>query len=79
MTTTDNHDAHGDATLSLTTDTEDGGKVFQSWTICACNVPGLRAMLGEPHNESISTAEQVQTLAHAALEHGGIQFGGSRQ
>lgn len=63
----DPHESHGDATLSLTEETADGGRLFQSWEICACDLPGLRARLGPPHHESVATAEAVRATADAVL------------
>jgi hypothetical protein len=43
----DPHASHGDVTLSLT----DGGRLHESWKICACAVPTIRTLLGPPQNE----------------------------
>ena len=64
---TDPHASHGDATLSLTQETGDGGRLFQSWTICDCTLPALRARLGPPAHESVATAEAVRATADAVL------------
>lgn len=61
------HEAHPDATLSLTEVRPDGSRVHQSWTICACDLPHLRSMLGDPHQESIATLEATQAIGRAVL------------
>lgn len=58
---------HGDATLSLTEETADGGHLYQSWIICECNLAGLRARLGPPEHETTATAESVLAAAQAVL------------
>lgn len=65
MPNTFDHTSHGDATLSLTTTTPDGGSLYQSWTICACGVDGLRDRLGPPQNESYATADTARMIAEA--------------
>ncbi|WP_435113760.1 hypothetical protein [Nocardiopsis synnemataformans] len=70
------HDNHPNATLSIATPTADGGRIFQSWEICACGVPGLRDQMGPPHQESYAEAATVQATAQAVLDTpGNIQFG----
>lgn len=70
------HKNHGDVTLSLTEETPGGGRVFQSWTICACGLDGLRARLGPPQHETVSTPEAVAALGKAALNQpGSVHFG----
>jgi hypothetical protein len=58
---------HGDVTLSLTTETGDGGRVFQSWVICECTATVLRSRLGPAQHESVSTAEAVRATAQVVL------------
>jgi len=61
------HAGHGTATLSLGQDTPDGGRVLQSWTICACLLPRLRDLLGPVQHESYSTAAAVRRLGETVL------------
>ena len=65
MSASDPHDEHPDATLSLTEETADGGRIFQSWTICACTLPRLRAFLGQPEHESHATADATREIGAA--------------
>jgi hypothetical protein len=65
------HDAHGDATLSISEVTTGGGQLFQSWTICACTLSRLRDRLGPPHHESYATPEAARAIAEAALHQPG--------
>jgi hypothetical protein len=58
----DPHAGHPDVTLSLTEERPDGGRVYQSWTICGCTLDGLRARLGPPEHESVATAEAVRSI-----------------
>ena len=68
------HEGHGDATLSLSEMTADGGQVFQSWIICACTLARLRNRLGPPRHESYTTAEAVRAIGDAVLtQPGSIQ------
>lgn len=79
MPDTDPHDAHPDVTLSLTEERPDGSRLFQSWTICACHLPALRARLGEPHHESVSTLEATEAIARTVLaQPGTVQMGDGR-
>ncbi|WP_280410561.1 hypothetical protein [Nocardia asiatica] len=71
----DDHGTHGNALLTLTTETSDGGRITQSWTICECSGTGIREGLGAPRQQSFATAEQVAVLARTALEQGGIHLG----
>jgi hypothetical protein len=72
----DPHETHPDATLSLVEETSDGGRLFQSWTICACDLPRLRGRLGPPQNESYATADAVRATAEAVLAvPGSVQTG----
>lgn len=59
---------HGNVTLSLTTATPDGGRLFRSWIICECSalVQRLGELLPEPAWETLSTAEAVRAGAEAA-------------
>lgn len=61
------HAGHGNTTLALTTTTEDGGQIHQSWTICSCGTQGLRERLGEPHSENYADAATVRAIAEAVL------------
>lgn len=61
------HAGHDDTTLSLTTITEDGGQIHQSWEICSCSAQGLREQLGEPHTESYADAATVRAIAEATI------------
>jgi hypothetical protein len=65
---------HGDVTLSLTTETRDGGRHHRSWIICECSalVQRLAVILPEPQQESWATAEQVRAMGEAALNVPGI-------
>lgn len=65
------HEAHGDATLSISEVTTGGGQLFQSWTICACTLDRLRDRLGPPHHESYATPEAARAIAEAALHQPG--------
>ena len=65
--TSDPHAAHPDATLSIAEPTPDGGLLHQSWTICACTLPALRAHLGTPHHQTIATRAQVEATGAAVL------------
>jgi hypothetical protein len=67
----DLHESHGDFTLSLTTETADGGRLHQSWTICDCTLPALRGMLGPPEHESVATAEATREIAETVLRQPG--------
>lgn len=71
MPASDPHDKHGNATLSLAEETTDGGRVFQSWTICACTLGPLRARLGPPEHESYATAEATREAGEAVLRQPG--------
>jgi hypothetical protein len=62
---------HGDVTLSLTSETKDGGRVFQSWPICECSARVLRTRLGPPEHESIATAEATRAIAESVLRQPG--------
>lgn len=62
---------HGDVTLSLTEETKDGGRLFQSWKVCECTAVALRARLGPAQHESIATAEAVRATAEAVLNQPG--------
>ena len=68
----DPHETHPDVTLTLSEHLPDGGMIVQSWTICGCGLPKLRAQLGQPHNQSISNADAVMDLAKSSLNHPGI-------
>lgn len=67
MPNTTDHPGHGTTTLALTTTTEDGGKIHQTWDICSCSAQGLRERLGEPHTEGYTDAATARALAEAAL------------
>jgi hypothetical protein len=70
------HDEHGNATLGLTEETADGGRIFQSWTICACTLAQLRERLGPPEHESVATAEATREIAAAVRRQpGSVQAG----
>ena len=71
----DLHESHGDVTLSLTTETADGGRLHQSWTICGCSAKVVRMRLGPPQNESVSTAEATRVIAETVLRHVREQLG----
>lgn len=71
------HDDHGEAVLSLTEERPGGERVFQSWTICGCMLPGLRARLGAPEVESVATLEAVEQIARTVLDQpGNVMYGG---
>lgn len=70
------HDDDRRVTLSLAETHPDGSILFQSWDVCACNLPWLREQLGEPGMESYSTREQVEATANAVKEVPGITFTG---
>lgn len=61
------HDDHGTVTLSLTEQTQDGGLIYQSWQVCACIAPALRAQLGKPHHEAMADRAQVEATGRAVL------------
>jgi hypothetical protein len=67
MPAIDPHAGHGNVTLSLAEETADGGRVFQSWTICACTLGALRARLGPPEHESFATAEATREVGEIVL------------
>jgi hypothetical protein len=62
---------HGDVTLSLTTETRDGGRVHQSWTICECSARVMRGRLGPPQHEAVATAEATRAIAETVLRQPG--------
>lgn len=69
---------HGEAVLSLTEERPDGSRLVQSWTICDCALPALRARWGEPTWESVATKEATEQIAQTVqnqpgnvLLHGG--------
>jgi hypothetical protein len=69
------HEGHADATLSLVEETADGSRLFQSWTICACALPALRARLGPPAHESYATKQATIEIGRTVLgQRGSIQF-----
>jgi len=75
MTDQDHH-SHPDATLSLTEERPDGTRIHQSWTICACTLPALRARWGEPAHESVATREAAEAIGRAVLgQPGSVQAG----
>jgi len=65
MTAPDPHESHGKVTLSLIEELPDGGRVFQSWTICDCTLPALLARLGPPEYRTVADAETVLRTAEA--------------
>jgi hypothetical protein len=68
---------HGDVTLSLTSETKDGGQLHRSWVICECSARVLRGRLGPPQRETIATAEAVIATAEAVLNvPGAVHTGG---
>jgi hypothetical protein len=68
---------HGDVTLSLTSETKDGGQLHRSWVICECSARVLRGRLGPPQCETIATAEAVIATASAVLNvPGAVHTGG---
>lgn len=68
----DPHENHGNVVLSLTVDTPDGGSVHQSWSICDCTLPALRARLGPPHQETVASAEAKMETALHVLNQAGL-------
>jgi hypothetical protein len=58
---------HGDVTLSLTSETKDGGQLHRSWVICECSARVLRGRLGPPQRETIASAEAVIASAEAVI------------
>lgn len=71
MPVTGQHEGHANASLSLAEETADGGRVFQSWTICACTLAVLRARLGPAEHESYATAEATLEIGDAVLRQPG--------
>jgi hypothetical protein len=67
----DPHESHGSVTLSLTSETRDGARVHQSWTICGCSARVMRTRLGPPQHEGTATAEAVRATAEAVLRQPG--------
>jgi len=65
MAASEAHTGHGRATLGE--DTPGGGRILQSWTICACMLPRLRELLARPQLETYSTAEAVHRLGETVL------------
>ncbi|MEV8636536.1 hypothetical protein AB0395_33300 [Streptosporangium sp. NPDC051023] len=61
------HDGHGTVTLSLTEQRPDGGLVYQSWRVCDCIAPAIRAQLGTPHHEATADRTQVEATGRAVL------------
>lgn len=68
---------HDHETLSLTRQLPDGSIVCQSWTVCVCVAEHLRALLGEPERESLSTAAAVEATTRAARDIPGIMRTGA--
>lgn len=66
---------HGEATLSLTEVKPDGTRVIQSWTICDCTLPALRARLGPSEWESTADEETTRRIANAACQPGNVVYG----
>jgi hypothetical protein len=67
---------HGEVTLSLVDKTADGGRTFQSWSICECSAARLRVALGTPQHEAVATAEAVRATGEAVLRQpGSVQLG----
>lgn len=73
MTTPDSdpHASHGETTLSLTEERPDGSRLVQSWTICDCTLPLLRARWGEPEWESVATKEATEEIGRTVLRQPG--------
>lgn len=65
---------HGEVDLTLASRLPDGGRMYQSWTVCECTAAYLRSKLGEPQNETVATAEQTRTVAEQVLKHGGVHL-----
>jgi hypothetical protein len=63
---------HGDIMLTLVIPQADSGLLHQSWNICECSLPWLRGQLGDPHQESLATAEQVRATAEAVMRVPGV-------
>lgn len=67
---------HGEATLSLTEERPDGSRLHQSWTICDCTLPALRARWGAPAWESVATREATEAIGRTVLDQpGSVRFG----
>ena len=63
----DDTPGHGRVLLALLQETPDGGRVAASWTICECTADTMRARLGPPQQESVTSAEAVRSMAEFAL------------
>jgi hypothetical protein len=67
---------HGEATLSLTEVRPDGSRLTQSWTICDCTLPQLRARWGAPGWKAVATKEATEEIGRTVLSQpGSVQFG----
>jgi hypothetical protein len=55
----------------------DGTRIIQSWTICDCTLPALRARLGAPEWESTADEETTRRIAKAASQPGNVVYGGN--
>lgn len=62
-----NGPGHDDVTLTLSETQPDGSTIFQSWTICGCTLPALRARLGDPQQETIASPQAVRDSGRAIL------------
>ena len=72
-----NGPGHADVELTLGQRTRERGAIFQTWTICECSLPRLRAHLGPPHRESVHTLESLRATGNAIMQTpGAIHFGG---
>jgi hypothetical protein len=68
---------HGEATLSISQEGPEGGRLFQSWMVCECTAEGLRAQLGTPAHESVATREATEAIGRAVLaQPGSVQLSG---
>lgn len=77
----DPHASHPDVDLTLAEHRPDGTRIFQTWTICACGLAGLRERLGPPQQESVQTPETLAATARVALSVPGVlhMFAGEQQ
>jgi hypothetical protein len=60
---------HEDVTLGLSFLRPDGGRLHQSWTVCACSplLGQLGCLLGSPEHETVASPEAVRATVEAVM------------